>query len=63
MTLNADLLRRARGLSGDISEVVEGLLAAYVESAERERAVAAHIAASGAFVARHGSLADEFDTL
>lgn len=68
MTLNEDLVRRARGLSADLSETVEGLLAHFVEEAEaktveRERQVAAHVAANEAFVAKYGSLADEFSKL
>ena len=68
MTLNEDLVRRARGLSADLSETVEGLLADFVEeaearAAERERQGAVHVAANEAFVAKYGSLADEFSTL
>ena len=68
MTLNEDLVRRARGLTGNLSETVEGLLAALLleaeaRDAERQRQIDAHIAASDAFVARHGALADEFGTL
>ena len=49
-------------------EIVETQLAAYVDDAERraahrERQIAAHIAASDAFVAKYGTLADEFGTL
>jgi len=68
MTLNEDLVRRARGLSGNLSETVETLLAHFVEEAEakaveRDRQIAAHVAANGAFVAKFGSLADEFSAL
>ena len=68
MTLNEDLIRRARGMTSNLSETVESLLAAFVEDAEakvvdRERQIAAHIAANDAFVLKHGSLADEFSTL
>jgi antitoxin CcdA len=68
MTLNEDLVRRAHGLTPNLSETVESLLAAYVENAEaqasqREQQIAAHIAASDAFVANHGSLADDFGNL
>jgi antitoxin CcdA len=68
MTLNEDLVRRARGITPNLSETVETLLAAYVDDAEaraanREQQLAAHIAASDAFVAKHGSLADEFNTI
>lgn len=66
MALNEDLVRRARGLTSDLSGTVENLLATFVEAAEateRERQIAAHVAANRAFVARHGSLADEFSAL
>jgi len=68
MTLNEDLIRRVRGITSNLSETVESLLAAFVDdaeaqAAERARQVAAHIAANEAFVAKHGSLADEFSGL
>jgi antitoxin CcdA len=68
MTLNEDLVRRVRGLSTNLSETVESLLADFVETAEtrameRERQIAAHVAANEAFVAKYGSLADEFGEL
>jgi antitoxin CcdA len=68
MTLNEDLVRRARFITPNLSETVETLLAAYVDDAERraahrERQIAAHIAASDAFVAKYGTLADEFGNL
>jgi antitoxin CcdA len=68
MTLNEDLVRRARFITPNLSEIVETQLAAYVDDAERraahrERQIAAHIAASDAFVAKYGTLADEFGNL
>jgi antitoxin CcdA len=68
MTLNEDLVRRARQHTANLSETVEGLLAAFVTDAddrdlELQKRIDAHIAASDAFIARHGSLADEFGTL
>jgi antitoxin CcdA len=68
MTLNEDLVRKVRGLSTNLSETVESLLADFVEAAEakameRERQIVAHVAANEAFVARYGSLADEFSEL
>ena len=68
MTLNEDLVRRACAITPNLSETVETLLAAYVDDAEtraarREQQIAAHIAASDAFIAHYGSLADEFGTL
>jgi antitoxin CcdA len=68
MTLNEDLVRRVRGLSTNLSETVESLLADFIEAAEakameHERQIAAHVAANEAFVAKYGSLADEFSEL
>jgi antitoxin CcdA len=68
MTLNEDLIRRARGITPNLSETVESLLAAFVDdaearAAERVRQIAAHIAANEAFVEKYGSLADEFSSL
>jgi antitoxin CcdA len=68
MTLNEDLIRRARGITPNLSETVESLLAAFVDDAEaraakRVRQIAAHIAANEAFVEKYGSLADEFSSL
>ena len=68
MTLNVDLVRRARGITPNLSETVEILLVAFVDEAEakaadREKQIADHIAANDAFVAKHGSLADEFGSL
>jgi antitoxin CcdA len=68
MTLNEDLVRRARGITANLSETVETLLVAFVDEAEakaadREKKIAEHIAANDAFVAKYGSLADEFGSL
>lgn len=68
MTLNEDLVRRARGITPNLSETVENLSAAFVDDAEVKaddhgRQIAEHIAANDAFVAKYGSLADEFDGL
>jgi|HubBroStandDraft_1064217.scaffolds.fasta_scaffold129418_3 antitoxin CcdA len=68
MTLNEDLIRRARAVTPNLSETVENLLAAFVDdveakAADREKQIVAHIAANDAFVAKHGSLADEFGHL
>jgi antitoxin CcdA len=68
MTLNADLVRRVRAITPNLSETVETLLAVYVADAElrnkdREQKINAHVAASDAFVAKYGTLADEFGTL
>ena len=68
MTLNEDLVRKARGIAPNLSETVETLLAAYLDDIEaqvarREQQIAAHIAASDAFVAKYGTPADEFGTI
>lgn len=68
MTLNEDLMRRVRDLTPNLSQTVETLLAAFVDDAEaqaacRQQQIEAHIAASDAFVAKYGTLADEFGNL
>jgi hypothetical protein len=68
MTLNEDLVRLVRQRTGNLSETVEGLLIAFLAKAdaretELQKRINAHVAASGAFIARHRSLADEFGTL
>ena len=68
MTLNEDLVRQARGLTSNLSETVETLLAGFVDAAEvrdtrRQREIDEHIAASNAFIAKRGGWADEFGTL
>jgi antitoxin CcdA len=68
MSLNEDLVRQARAITSNLSETVEVLLAAFVDDAEakakgRKQQIAAHIAANDAFVAKYGSLADEFSSL
>ena len=68
MTLNEDLVRQARGLTLNLSETVESLLAHFIDdarskAAEQERQIVAHVAASEAFVRKHGSLAGEFHDL
>jgi antitoxin CcdA len=68
MTLNEDLVRRVRRISPNLSETVETLLVAFVDETEakaaaRQKQIADHIEANDAFVAKYGSLADEFDTL
>lgn len=68
MTLNEDLIRRVRDLTPNLSQTVETLLAAFIDDAEaqaarRKQQIGAHIAASNAFVTKHGTLADEFGNL
>ncbi len=68
MTLNDDLVRRARRFTPNLSETVEALLADYVAAAEAsevhlDQQIADYIRASDAFSAEYGSLTDEFPTL
>lgn len=68
LTLNADLVDRARSTTDNLSAVVEQLLAEYVEKQrqarlERHRIGEATAATWNAFNARQGSIADEFSTL
>ena len=67
-TLNEDLVRRARVLTPNLSEIAESLLAAYVDDAEaqmvrREQKIAAHISASDAFATRYRALANKFGAM
>ncbi len=66
LTLNEDLVRRVRDITPDLSETVERLLTEFVDAeartASRERQIDDHIRASDAFIAKHGSVADEFNT-
>jgi antitoxin CcdA len=68
LTLNEDLVVQARGLTDNLSGVVETLLAGYVEH-EREqrlaktRSVEATIALWNDFNVRKGSFADEYSPL
>lgn len=68
MTLNQDLVRRARALTGNLSERVEQLLAEYLlaehkRCAERDARLDAAIEALNAFDETHGSFADEHSSL
>lgn len=68
MTLNEDLVRQVRGLTSNLSETVETLLPTFIDDADAnstalQRQIEDHIAADAAFVAKYGTLADEFDTI
>lgn len=68
LILDEDLVDRARGLTDDLSGVVESLLAAYVDrvvqSREQRRLVVADaMAAWNAHGLKHGSIADEYAPL
>jgi len=65
MTLNEDFVHWAPRLTPNLSGAVEKLLGAFVDEAEARSAscqqrIAVHIAASNAFIAKHGTLANEF---
>jgi len=68
MTLNEDLIRQARHFTPNLSETVEGLLADFVADAEAKAAqvqqqIEDHIAATEAFIAKHGVFGDEYGIL
>ena len=68
LTLNEDLVKRARGLADNLSGVVESLLADFVENEQRKRRSYARDANKTAatwneFNSRFGSFADEHSTL
>ena len=68
LTLNEDLVRRAKESADNLSGVVEALLAAYVakvesERTENSRAIQAAVAAWNVFAEECGSFADEHSTL
>jgi post-segregation antitoxin (ccd killing protein) len=68
LSLNADLVAQARGVTGNLSEVVEALLAEFLakEQASKEaraEALRATIATWNAFGDKRGSFADEHSTL
>jgi antitoxin CcdA len=68
LTLNEDLVLQARGLTDNLSGVVECLLTGYVEHERQQKLAKANtaeatVAVWNAFNARHGSFADEYSTL
>lgn len=68
LTLNEDLVVQVRGLTDNLSGVVESLLADYVEHERRQRlakasALAATISTWNDFNVQHGSFADEYSSL
>lgn len=68
LTLNESLVANARELTGNLSGVVESLLAEYVRDqrarrGEQEKAWQATISTWNAFADRHGSYADDHSTL
>ena len=68
MSLNEELVTRARAITPNLSATVEQLLAAFIDdsearAAESDRQIAEHIKANDAFVAKFGSWAEDFSTL
>ena len=68
LTLNEDLLTQARELTGNLSNVVETLLANYVRDERRQRigrnkALQAAIATWNDFSTKSSSFADDYSTL
>lgn len=68
LTLNEDLVTQARGVTDNLSGVVELLLADFVSRekqrrASEARAVKETISAWNRFAEKHGSIADEHSTL
>ena len=68
LTLNEDLVVQARGLTDNLSGVVESLLADYVEQARQQRIAKARtleatIAIWNDFNSKRGSFADEYSSL
>lgn len=68
LTLNEDLVLQARGLTRNLSGVVESLLAEYVEQKRQQHIAKAEmlkltIATWNDFSTRHASFADEYSTL
>ncbi len=68
LSLNEDLVAQARGMTDNLSEVVESLLADFVsrERARRaahDKALKQTVVPWNTFAERHGSFADEHSTL
>jgi len=68
LTLNEDLVNQARSVTGNLSGIVESLLADFLarekqQRADEVRAVKQTVAAWNTFAEKHGSLADEYSTL
>ena len=68
LTLNEDLVAQARAITGNLSAVIETLLADYVAEEQRRRAAESDavreiVAAWNRFGDEHGSFADEHSTL
>ena len=68
LTLNEDLVKQAKGLTDNLSQVVESLLSGYLAKAREEQlvrsaAVEATVKVWNDFNATSGSIADEYSSL
>ena len=68
LTLSEDLVTEAKGVTDNLSGVVESLLAEFIDRQSRERlaktkAVEATVAAWNTFNLESGSIADEYSSL
>jgi antitoxin CcdA len=68
LTLNEDLVNQAKGLTDNLSQVVESLLSGYLAKAREEqlaniKAVEATVKLWNDFNAKSGSIADEYSSL
>jgi antitoxin CcdA len=68
LTLNEDLVNQAKGLTDNLSQVVESLLACYLakvreEKLARSKAVESTVKLWNDFNAKSGSIADEYSSL
>lgn len=65
LTLNEDLVRQVKSRSGNLSAVVESLLARHLAADEAQRRSRLELSRAAAsqwneFASRHGSVADEY---
>ena len=68
LTLNEDLVQQAKGITDNLSSIVESLLADFVTNEQRKRmdkakTIKATINSWNDFIAKHGSFSDEYSTL
>ncbi len=68
LTLNEDLVNQAKGLTDNLSQVVESLLSGYLARARDERlakskAIQSTVNLWNEFDAKSGSIADEYSSL
>lgn len=68
LTLNEDLVNQAKGLTDNLSQVVESLLSGYLAKARDERlakskAVQSTVRLWNEFNSKSGSIADEYSSL